>query len=517
MYNTIADVKPQKGKQEAVMEMLKNQEVDFMLMGGARMGGKSEMITMSPLYFIDDPSFRAIYFRREVSEIMGSNGLWEKAENIFPLFGAKSNSTAKRWDFPSRARVFYSHMYQENDKISHRGKGYSAVFFDEIDQFSKTQVQFLQTCLRSEARGNSFMVGTLNPNPDSWCLPLVEWYLNEDGSPDQSKFGKIRYFVVNDKEQFIFADTEEWFRENTPDLVHVTFPNEDGTTRQVYVPPKRFTYCFFNIFDNPKAMEANPRYLSELNNLPKHERDTQLYGNWYSRPKGSNHFDRKWLMVEDRLPPEGLSVRAHDLASEERSEKNRYPDPSGCIGMKKGVDNRFYIFGDYTESYYDDVDQIYGNIYQRVGKRDKAILDQANKDGDETIILLPVDPSAAGKYTYEVMAEKFGSEGYRVKPDPIPTNKSKLTKFLPFCDAASNGLVYIVKSTFDSNTYDFIMKQLEAFDGERSTAKRHDEFVDCIALGYNYLNKTKVHRAVRTPRLSGKSSTPYSVLKKSMR
>ncbi len=121
----------------------------------------SELLSMVPLLFADDPNYRGIFFRRQYDEIMGSNGLWEKAENMYPLFQAEPRISKKRWDFPCGARQVYAHMFTEADKESHRGKGYSLIGFDEIDQFSESQVQFLMTTLRSEASMDSFCIGTL--------------------------------------------------------------------------------------------------------------------------------------------------------------------------------------------------------------------------------------------------------------------------------------------------------------------------------------------------------------------
>jgi len=257
-YEHHEEVVPQKGKQELAFDMI--SQVDFMLWGGARFGGKSELLSMIPLLFCDDKAYRGIFFRRQYDEIMGANGLWEKAENMYPLFNANPRLSDKSWTFPTGAKQFYRHMYYEQDKESHRGKGYSVIGFDEIDQFSKDQVTFLMTCLRSEADMDSFCVGTLNPNPDSWCLPLVEYYLDEDGLPDPDKCGDIRWFIVKDND-FIFGPSEEYFQEKYPDSLWINVPGKD---EPLYVRPKRFTYMFFNIFDNPLGLESNPVYLSEL-------------------------------------------------------------------------------------------------------------------------------------------------------------------------------------------------------------------------------------------------------------
>ena len=275
-YKRREDVKPQRGRQSELFKMIANQEADFYMMGGSRFGGKSEIGSMIDLIFANDPLYRSIKFRRSYDEIMGANGLWEKAENQYPLFNAKPNKSDKVWKWPSGARSLYRHMYNDGDEESHRGKGYSSIFFDEINQFSWEQVKMLQTCHRSEADMDSFMVGTLNPDPNSWCMKFVEWYIDpETGFPDQDKCGVIRYYVISDGEP-VFASDEKFFEENYYDLVNPVVDPKTG--KRQYVRPKRFTFYIFNIFDNEIGMRMNPQYLSELNGLPEHERQTQLFG-----------------------------------------------------------------------------------------------------------------------------------------------------------------------------------------------------------------------------------------------
>lgn len=276
-YKCKSDVRPQKGKQEKLFKIIANQEADFILCGGSRMGGKSEMLTMADLIFAGDPYFRSIKFRRSYSELLGAGSLWEKANDQYSLFGAKPNKSEKYFRFPSGAVAKYSHMFHEGDEESHRGKEYSFIGFDEINQFTWDMVKMLQTCLRSKANMNSFMIGTLNPDPTSWCMDFVEWYLEPDtGFPDESKLGVIRFYVIDpDTDKPVFSADEEFFKEHYPNIVS---PINPKTGEQMYIPPKRFTFFFFNIFDNEIGMKLNPQYLSELNTLPEHQIKTQLYG-----------------------------------------------------------------------------------------------------------------------------------------------------------------------------------------------------------------------------------------------
>ena len=96
-YKCKEDVRPQEGRQMELFQMIANQEADFYMIGGSRFGGKSEVISMVDLLFANDSKYRSIKFRRQYDEIMGANGLWEKAENQYGFFGAKPNKSDKVW------------------------------------------------------------------------------------------------------------------------------------------------------------------------------------------------------------------------------------------------------------------------------------------------------------------------------------------------------------------------------------------------------------------------------------
>ncbi len=345
---------------------------------------------------------------------------------------------------------------------------------------------------------DSFCIGTCNPNPSSWVYPIIKWYLDEEGTPDPEKVGVVRYYIVLDGE-FVFGESEQYFIDNYPDAVNVHNPI---TKETIFIPPKTFTFIAGNIFDNPALIEANPRYLSELQNLPDHERLRQLWGNWHARPKGAFYFDRNWIKDTDRVPEGSVSVRGYDLAAREPSETYKHPDATTSIQYHKCPQGYFYITGNYHQDFYDEHQghEIGGRLRKRIGTRNQVMMDQARLDGSDCINLVPVDPSSAGLQAYDDIAKQFAAIGARCKKDVMPTNKGKLTKFLPFADAAQNGLVFIVRDTFPNDeTIEFIFKELEAFDGERSTAHRKDDFPDCIATSHNGIAKTTVTKPVVLP------------------
>ena len=81
-------------------------------------------------------------------------------------------------------------------------------------------------------------MATCNPDPDSWVMNWVEYYLDDGGFPRNDLCGKVRYFlIVDDKPKF--ADTPEELEAEYPELVWVDDPI---TNQKVYVPPLTFAF-----------------------------------------------------------------------------------------------------------------------------------------------------------------------------------------------------------------------------------------------------------------------------------
>ena len=510
-YSCKEDVRPQAGKQTRLFNMIANQEADFFLVGGSRMGGKSELLTMADLIFAGDKDFRSIKFRRSFSELLGAGSLWEKAESQYEFFGAVPNKSQHYWKFPSGAVAKYDHMFHEGVENTHRGKEYSYVGFDEINLFTWDMVKMLQTCLRSKAKMNSFMIGTLNPCPSSWCMDFVEWYLEPDtGYPDETKLGKVRYYVIDpETDKPVFSEDPEWFKEHYPNIVT---PRNPKTGETMYIPPKRFTFFFFNIFDNEIGMNLNPQYLSELNSLPEYQVKMELYGNWFSEPKGTSMFRKsflegKGLSLTDKvkLPKKVASVRCWDVAYKEPSEQNRYPDYTASIMMSKCSNGNYYISGNFDTELHDDFksgqDIVYGRFRKNVGTRDEWMLLQAIHDGKDTTVVIP-ESSGAGVREWEQMRNMFIEHKFKVKGAKTGNKKGgKGLRFAPFCSAAEQGAVYILPETFPNNaTLNAFLMELEKFDPDKSsTGTRKDDWVDAVADAFDALQSLKVHSTWTPP------------------
>ena len=479
-------IAPQKGKQELAM----NVEADVIFYGGSAGSGKSHLLLMRPLRYVNDPNFEGVFFRKNTTQLSGPGGLWPESKRMYAPFNTRQREKQLQHIFKAGSTLNFSYLDLERHKNDHQGLQYSFIGFDELTHFSSTQFTYLLSRLRSGANMDSFCMGTCNPDPDSWVLEWVQWYLDDSGYPREDRCGQLRYFVVvDDKPQF--RSTVEELKE---EYAHLLYHDDPVTGERHEVQPMSF--CFINgtIFDNPALIRKEPAYLAKLKSLPEVERARLLEGNWYIRAQGSNYFDRKNLIKIDNVPLGVRKVRAWDKASQEPSQINRDPDYTAASPlMSKCKDGYYYLEGGYDPAITDPESELYGKFRKRPGERDTLISKQAKRDGEDVAVILSTDPGSAGKSEFQEAAKRLLQEGFIVKEDPMPVNKSKLVKFTPFASAVENGLVRIVESTWpNKKSLEAFYKELEAFSGERSTRIRKDDWPDSVSSAFNYLAKERV-------------------------
>lgn len=481
------------GPASAKQKMILENKAQILIIGGAAGSGKSYLLQLMPLAIIDDPKTSCIMFRRTTPQLKGQGGLFDTARGIYnelpsdwkPRFREKEMEAI----FPNGAKVKWSHMEYVKDKFNHQGLQYTFVGFDEGCQFEWEQIDYLISRLRSESKYSSRMVISCNPDPDHEIKDLIAWYLDDEGYPIPERDGVIRYFLRMDG-NFVWAESKQ-------ELID-KYGEEDGEDCLT------FSFISANIYDNPPMLENNKEYLAFLKGLPEVEKAQLLHGNWNARPEGSNYFQRSYLTEVDKLPLNVTSVRSYDKAGTERTSGNKNPDFTASIKISKDEDGFYYLSGDYHPENFDDgrySTQTEGRFCKKAGERDVIIRKQAEQDGDDVVIVFSVDPGQAGISEFTTASRELISLGYRVEKDPTPGNKAKLTRFSPFATLAQNGWVRIVKSSFSPATYEALMKELEKFNGERSTATRKDDWADATSSGINYLEKADVVRPVAIPRI----------------
>ena len=329
-------------------------------------------------------------------------------------------------------------------------------------------IEYLRKRMRStRAIHQKQMVLTCNPDPDWELLEWIKPYLLQDGTPDLTKDGVPRYYVV-DKNEYVWSDSRE-------ELEALYGKGTDSGIRS-------FTFISANCTDNIPLMESDPTYLSNLKAQPHVDVQRYLYGNWYVRPTGSSLVRREWFKEADQEPAWNeieKTVRAYDFAFTLRSERNISPDYTISIKMSRLKDGNYFIH----------------NIRRtRILPGDwmKFILEAAQEDGPAVDIILPLDPGPGAKFTNGVLAKEISAAGFYVRQ--LRAQGRKADRFKPFASMVMNGGMLILKDCgydYENDVHGdlgFFYRELEAFDGlRRSGEGGHDDLCDGCADSFEAL------------------------------
>ena len=156
-------------------EMILNNESDILVCGGSAGSGKSFLILLMVLKYIDCPYWRGVIFRRTTTEIRAGGGLADEALSMYnelpkehrPVF----NSSNLTFTFPTGAKLELSHLqHHPVDTMKQHGRQASFVGFDELQTFEEEQFIYLLSRLRSKSKHKSRIVGTCNPSYSSFLL-----------------------------------------------------------------------------------------------------------------------------------------------------------------------------------------------------------------------------------------------------------------------------------------------------------------------------------------------------------
>lgn len=469
-------------------------------------GGKSYALLMDPLKYIDDPYYYGVFFRKTVKQLERS--LWPEAKDMYypflietkgPRKGKfKGKAQIREKDkviiFPSGAKLEFSYLDTDKDaKENWQGSQLTAAYFDEFGHFTEFVFNYIRTRMRSKSKYKSYIRCSLNPEPNHFVLKYLNRFIGDDGFAIKEYSGRLAYYIL-DKGELITSWSKEELLEKYP-----------------LKKPRTYTFIPSSLEDNKKMLESNEDYASDLEANDPANAEMLLKGNWKYKPAANGVFEKSTIIVVDKVPFNAKYLRAWDKASskpakEGGNSKQLDPDYTASVKFAKDKNGFVYISGDYVRSP-DGTKR--GRFRETPGVRDQYIEQQALEDGDDVTIYLPKDPGQAGEVEFQESAKKLQKLGFTVKKDPSASNKSKRLRFEPFAAACYTGNVLWVKDSFDPALWDYIILELENFDGDKNNGY-HDDFVDVFSTGYNACQKEKVHEvpaftATNSPTLKSRS------------
>ena len=433
---------PQEGPQERFVSC----SADIAFYGGAAGGGKSYALLLDASRDVSNPKYGAVIFRRTTKQVTSEGGLWDTASTVYSLVGAKPNQSALTFTFPPGGRVGFAHMEYEKNRFDWQGSQIVYLGFDELTHFTWAQFSYMLSRNRSTSGVDTKIRATLNPDPDHFARKWVDWYLDSDGYAVPDRSGVIRWLIVVD-DAAVFADTKQELIDEYPNSL-----------------PLSFTFIASSIEDNLILLNLDPKYLANLDALPRVERERLKKGNWNIRPSAGSYFKRSEFEIVDVLPTGKITktVRAWDLAGTEK--RKEADDPDWTAGVKMSVIDKVY-YVEHVERFRVDASKVMSGI--------KNI---ASSDGFGIPVLVPQDPGQAGKTQVRAYVQDFA--GYTIKTNPV--SGSKTVRATPFSSQVQGGNVKLLRGPWN----DAYLSELESFDG---AGAGHDDQVDASSDAFNEL------------------------------
>lgn len=394
------------------------------------------------LKYKDDPNFRAVFIRETSTQLSQAGGLFQEAQAMWAKwFGAKFKSHPQMTaTFPSGAQVQFKVCGADRDISNYDGGQFSMVIFDEAQNHTDTQIRYLESRIRSKAKGPHQLIATCNPRRDSHLMPFVDAYLDQlTGIPIPELSGKERYYGTYTG-TLVIGETKEELIEKYPGI-----------------KPQSYTFISASIKDNPIMKILNPGYVARLENLKRVERERLLLGSWFAKESSSGYFKREWVTMVDAPPNVVTSrVRGMDIASSLASESNPNPDWTASVLISRSKSGRYTV--EHVERYRSLPDGVLKNI-AATSKKDFEIY------GDLIPVVIPKDPGAGGATAHSFFVRHLSENNVIVRTEVQSGHSGKLQRFLPFAALAEAGLVDVVRNVDWNEMY---FNELEDFDNSRN-------------------------------------------------
>lgn len=441
-------------------------------------GGKSQCALMKALSYVHDKYARVLIMRATYPLLKAIGGLVDAAKEMYRDFGAVFKAQPLEFHFPSGAMIKFVAIPDDLTEVL--GWQPTHVLFDEATEASIDAVLAVQARIRSaNYKGPKMsMLLTCNPERRSWLYDWVAFSLDEYGVPKPGTENITRYFV-NINSRIIWGDSvEELYAEH----------GQGKILGKTFIPLS-FKFIPLTIDDNPALDKAMPTYRANLLAQSRVNQLRLLHGSWTAVIEGASSFNREWVKFVDSPPINPVSkVRSWDLAYSVPSESYPNPDYTAGVLISRTREGDYYI--EHAKKFRKQVDGVI-----------KEIIDTSyHLDGLDVPVTIPKD-HGGGKAASAFFLRALGDAGLTVRGIAISGHSTKTQRFLPFCQLAEHGRVYIVRGDWNED----YLTELETFDGSKNIK---DDQVDATSDATNTLAKQTTVPTIYIPNMTNPDIIP---------
>jgi hypothetical protein len=246
-------IRPQP-KQAAVLAC----ESDIAIMGGAG-GGKTYALLLEPLYHQHIHGFMAVTFRRTHPMLTAEGGIWDTSYQVYPFPPLKGHPRLGdlSWQFPSGATHRFAHLQYEQDVQTWYSAQIALLQFDQLEQFTRNQFFEMLTRNRWTCGVRPYCRASCNPDPDSFLVDFLAWWIGEDGYALPEWAGQTRWFLRLPSDELAWDDSAE--------ALTAVYGHD--------VPSLSVTFFPMFLEDNPALTLKDPNYRAKLMAQPQYMRD----------------------------------------------------------------------------------------------------------------------------------------------------------------------------------------------------------------------------------------------------
>lgn len=303
---------------------------------------------------------------------------------------------------------------------------------------------------------------------------FIDWWIDpETGYADESRCGKLRYFVRRNN-ILHWADT----------------PQELYETFNLYTPEdqedvKSVSFISAKLSDNKAMMKHDPGYMGALRAMSEFDQEQLLNGNWKIRRSAGHYFKRSKIGQMFHATPTDVVrwVRAWDLAATSPEEADELDGLPQALRKNSRSDSSAYtagvLLGKRRNGRIFVADVI--NVRENGADVRKLILNTAQSDNalyGNVTVRLPQDPGQAGKDQAQSFVRMLG--GFTVTTSL--ESGDKVTRAEPFSSQWLAGNVDVKIAEWNDDYF----RQLENFP-----VGKLKDMVDASANAYLELENSK--------------------------